>query len=304
MSTISGRTSRAIREAAMKRYPLRLISLLTLTLATIGPLRAQELAPVAGFFQTVTGNPFFPSATTLGSINSAVLQNFGAGAVTLQAFQDGANLANNAGFSWRAGAVPGFLSQSIGTPGVASRIDFNSGNTLAAFSAAGPQLVFGGQSLATGVNAAQIMIGDNTVISINQGGPNGPGDALIVANQSNILSAGYSARNGAGLFSIGLGPAAIQGLAPAQTSGGVWQRAGGQSSDFSLNNLSVGVVGGTGVISVGQGSIGTGASLQNSADVGAVNASASINALNQTNSASVNQIGGSPLAGGSTITIR
>lgn len=304
MPTVSGPKSRAIREAAMKRYPRILISLLTLTLATIGPLRAQEWTPAVGFLQTLTGGPFSSGATTLGSINSAVLQNFGTGGVTLQAFQEGANLANNAGFSLRAGALPGFLSQSIGAPGVANRIEFNSGNTLAAFSAAGPQLVFGGQSLMTGVNAAQIILSDDAVISINQGDSNAPGDALIAANQSNILSAGYSARNGSGFFSIGLGPAAIQGLAPPQASGGVWQRAGSQSSDFSLNNLSVGVVGGTGIISVGQSSIGTGASLQNSADVGAVNASASINALNQTNSASVNQLDSSPMVNGSTITIR
>jgi hypothetical protein len=224
--------------------------------------------------------------------------------VTLQAFQEGVNLANNANFSLQSGSLPGFLSQSIGTPGVASRLEFNTGNTLAAFSAAGPQLVFGGQSLATGVNTAQILLSDNAVILINQGAQNPVGDALVVANQSNILSAGYSARNSAGTFSIGSGPAAIRGLPSSAPGGAPSQGTGNQSTDFSLNNISVGLSGASGVISVGQNSIGASASLQNSADVGAVNASASINALNQTNSAGFNQINGFGPAGGGTMSIR
>lgn len=288
----------------MQRYPLRAISFLILTLAPVGPLRAQYSAPAFGFVQTIAGNPFLTRGSTLGSINSAVLENFGTGAVTLQALQEGVNMANSANFSLRSGTSPGFLSQSIGTPGIASRLEFNTGNTLAAFSAAGPQLVFGGQSLVTGVNTAQIMLSDNAVISINQGAQNPAGDALVVANQSNMLSAGYSARNGAGTFSIGAGPAAIRGLPSSAVGGALSQSAGNQSTDFSLNNLSVGLSGASGVISVGQNSIGASASLQNSADVGAVNASASINALNQTNSAGFNQINGFGPAGGGTMSIR
>lgn len=288
----------------MQKYLFRTISRLALAFASVGSLQAQEFTPAFGFFQTIAGNSFFSGGATLGSINSAVLENFGTGAVTLQAFQEGANRANNAGFAWRSGSLPGFLSQSIGSPGVTSRLEFNSGNTLAAFSAAGPQLVFGGQSLTTGVNTAQIMLSDNAVISINQGPQNPAGDALVVANQSNILSAGYSARNNAGTFSIGAGPAAIRGLPSSASGGALSQSAGNQSTDFSLNNLSVGLSGASGVISVGQNSIGASASLQNSADVGAVNASASINALNQTNSAGFNQINGFGPAGGGTMSIR
>jgi hypothetical protein len=215
----------------------------------------------------------------------------GFGPVSLQAFQSAANTLNQAIVNRSANAPPGSISQTFGPD---LEIDVDTNNTIAAFSANGPQLVRGSQVSQTGVNSASVLLGNATSVTIAQNFFSEDGGLDLL--QNNILSAGYTEPSMSGAFAVGTGTAAIQGQALTPNPSGMGSivvNTGFQTNAFSINSTGL-AVGGAATATVAQKAGNLNAELYNFADAGIANSGAaidpSIDNIAQSISSSVNRI--------------
>jgi hypothetical protein len=215
----------------------------------------------------------------------------GFGAVTLQAFQSAANKLNQGFASRAAGANPGLISQTFGLD---LEIDADTNNTIAAFSANGPQIVRGSQVSQTGVNSAGVILADATKITVVQNF--NATDAGIDILQNNILSVGYTEASSSGAFTVGTGPAAIQGqaLTPNPSGpGSIVVNTGFQTNVFNINSAGLAIAGAA-TATVAQKAGNLNAELYNFADAGMANSGAlvdpSIDDIAQSISSNLNRI--------------
>lgn len=224
--------------------------------------------------------------------NTATATNeMGFGAVTLQAFQRATNNLNQGIATRIANSAPALISQTFGLD---LEIDADTNNTIAAFSANGPQIVRGSQVSQTDVNSASVLLGNATNVTVVQNFD--ATDAGIDLLQNNILSAGYNPGS-VGAFMVGTGPAAIQGQALTPNAAGPGSSvvdSGFQTNVFNINSTGFAVAG-TATASIAQKAGNLNAELYNFADAGIANSGAaidpSIDDIAQSISANINRVG-------------
>lgn len=240
-----------------------------------------------------SGSVVVPGSDEIDLINgntATAINGSGFGAVTLQAFQNAANTLNQGFASRAAGTAPGLIRQTFGDD---LEIDADTNNTIAAFSANGPQIVRGSQVSQTGVNAAGVLLGDATSVTVVQNF-NAP-DAGIDILQNNILSAGYKPGS-SNAFTVGTGPAAIQGQAlilDPSGAGSIVVNSGFQTNVFNINSTGLAVTG-SATATIAQKAGNLNAELYNFADAGIANSGAlidpSIDDIGQSVFANLNRI--------------
>ena len=255
-----------------------------------GGVAAQEIL----INQSLSSSPVVaPGSDEIDLVNgntATAITGTGFGSVSLQSFQNALNTLNQ-GFATRtANAAPGLISQTIGDD---LEIDADSINTIAAFSAAGPQTARGSQLVNTRLNSAGAILGDATTLTVVQNF--NETDAGIDVLQNNILSAGYNPGSG-GAFAVGSGPATLQGqaLTPNLSGGGSSVvNTGFQTNAFNANGLGFAVTG-SARAAVAQKAGNLDAELFNFADAGSASstgtANASIDGIGQSLVANLNRI--------------
>jgi hypothetical protein len=268
------------------KFTSKVLLATTSVVALTGAAQAQQVL----IDQQVTGTNVLNSGNTAKLINSP-----GFGAVTLQAFQDAANAVNTGSAVYGSNNPPGSVTQSVNS-GASLAVTTN--NTIAGFSSNGTQLVLGSQGIGTNINAAGLTLGNGAAVTVQQGNPG----STITPTQKNVMSAGYNYDGTSSSFTIGQGPAAIQGQSIG--TGGVINNTGFQNNGFNLNTAAIGVLGASATVGVAQ-KPGAITSIQtNFADAGQASPTfidPSITALNQTVTANVNQINSIGAASGSTL---
>jgi hypothetical protein len=277
----------------MKKFDKATLLASTMIAAFCGAAEAQETL----IDQQLNGIPSPGVDTNTDEIdlvneNTATATNeTGFGAVTLQAFQRATNNLNQGIATRSANSAPALISQTFGLD---LEIDADTNNTIAAFSANGPQIVRGSQVSQTDVNSASVLLGNATNVTVVQNF--NATDAGIDLLQNNILSAGYNPGSG-GAFMVGTGPAAIQGQALTPNAAGPGFSvvdSGFQTNVFNINSTGFAVAG-TATASIAQKAGNLNAELYNFADAGIANSGAaidpSIDDIAQSISANINRIG-------------
>jgi hypothetical protein len=268
------------------KFTSKVLLATTSVVALTGAAQAQQVL----INQQVTGTNTLTSGNTAKLINSP-----GFGAVTLQAFQDAANAVNTGSAVYGTNNPPGSVTQSVNS---GATLNVKTDNLIAGFSSNGTQLVLGSQGIGTNINAAGLTLGNGAAVTVQQGNPG----STISPTQNNVMSAGYNYPGTGSSFTIGQGPAAIQGQSIG--AGGVINNTGFQNNGFNLNTAAIGVLGASATVGVAQ-KPGAITSIQtNFADAGQASPTfidPSITALNQSVTANVNQISSVGAATGSTL---